>query len=223
MLNKTLKKLIFFSLLSTPAFSSSNMEIEVGVFKNAAGDTLFSGTWALILDVANNKVLPGNIPATSMSSNSHLLTVNATAAAMDFSGVTLSEGTMIGGARIQSLGTITGNDNLDFGAGYGIDGLISFADDEENLAYGIYWFPNMNLGSTLPTSGTFEVGGFFQSDIETFAAYGTFSPPAGVFGELVALDSSPFRAITVTAVPEPSTFLLSAFAGLALLRRSRKN
>ncbi len=222
MYTKTITTLAYLTFISTPAFSASSIELEVGQLKNTAGATVTSGTWALILDANNDKLLPGNIAATTMSSNAHLLPANASASSLDFSGITLTLGQLIGGARIHALGAITDVTDLDFGAGYGLGGTISFPDGEEGLAYGIYWFPGITQGSTLPTSGSFQVGGFFQSTTTMDTPYGTFSPPSPQFGSVHVFDSSAFNAITVTAVPEPSTFLLSAFGALALLRRSRK-
>jgi hypothetical protein len=214
--------LAYLAFLSTSGFSASSIELEVGGLRNTAGATVTSGTWALILDANNDQLLTGNIAATATSSNAHLLPANATAASLDFSGITLTLGQLIGGARIHALGAITDATNLDFGAGYGLGGTISFLDGEEGLAYGIYWFPGITQGGTLPTSGTFQVGGFFQSVSDELAPDGTFSPAPNSIGSSAVFDSSAFNAITVTAVPEPSTFLLSAFGALALLRRSRK-
>jgi hypothetical protein len=218
---KSIATLAYFTFLSTSAFSASSIELEVGELKDSDGATVTSGTWVLILDANNDQLLPGNIAATTTSNNAHLLLANATAASSDFSGITLNLGQLIGGARIHALGAITDADDEDYGPGFGVSG-VTFAAGEEGLAYGIYWFPGITQGSTLPTSGTFQVGGFFQSTTGSFAPTGTFSPPSPLDNIGTAFDSSAFNAITVNAVPEPSTFLLSAFGVLALLRRSRK-
>lgn len=208
--------------MSVPAFGASSMILNVGLLNDSSGDLVNSGTWILVLKDTESAFLPGGIPASSVSPNSHLTLANTAPVAQDFSGLALNLGIQINDSTIRAIGSITDPSNMDVGAGYALSGAIEFGDGEENRAYGFYWFPGIAPGSTLPTSGTFEIGGFFQSSPSEFAAYGTFSPPPAIDNDPTFFDSSNFNAITVTAIPEPTTALLVTLGLLGLLRRSRK-
>ena len=104
-----------------------------------------------------------------------------------------------------------------------------------NTLFGFYWFPGQTAGSTL--SGSYEVGGFANSALKAASGgdWGTSVTADGstctslfyetnfnqniIAGADTGLGAGRFTAV---AVPEPSTFALSALGLAALLRRRRK-
>lgn len=206
---------------SSYAYGASSIILEVGPFEDSIGDPVFNGVWILVLDSSNTSLLPGALSADASSPDTNLS--NPTAAAEAFSGLTLNQNNLIGGSKILGIGNITPENDPDL-PGYGLsNGSIEFADGEEGLAYGIYWIMGFTVGDTLPTTGAFEIGGIFRSSTAEFSEYGTFSPPAPFDNVITVFDVTGVNAIIVTAIPEPSTFLLSTLGALALLRRSRKS
>lgn len=215
MKTKNLFPLLISTLFANSLYGASSIQLEVGEFQDQLGSTVIVGTWLLILDTNDNGILPGGLAASPIS-NGALLPASAIDIANDFSGYTLGLGE-IEGDNVISFGSIG---DVDLGDGFAT-ALVSFLDGQEGLAYGIYWVPGLNPGDTLPTSGTFEMGGYFQSTTTAFAAYGMFAPPAPVSNSPAVFDVGSFNAVLVTAVPEPSTLALSALAALGLLRRRR--
>ncbi|MCU0781169.1 MAG: PEP-CTERM sorting domain-containing protein, partial [Akkermansiaceae bacterium] len=124
----------------------------------------------------------------------------------------------IGGDENIGVGTVG---DIDLGDGF-TSATINFSDGQEGLAFGVYWLPGLTPNEKIPTSGTFEIGGYFQSLTDGWAQYGMFAPPSNVALEPAVFDVSFFNAITVTAVPEPATLTLSALGLAALMRRRRK-
>lgn len=215
MKSKYLLTLFLSGIFAASSYAASSIQLEVGEFKTASGTTVITGTWLVILDANNDGSLPGNLAA-GPSSNGALQIANAAVVADVFSGVTLSLGA-IGSDEIIAMGTVG---DVDLGDGFATS-TISFLDGQEGRAFGIYWLPGLSPEDIIPSSGSFEIGGYFQSDTSEFAAYGMFAPDVNVALEPAVFDVSSFNAITVTAIPEPTALTLTALAALGLLRRRR--
>ncbi len=218
---RLLTKSFLFVAAFTHVQAASSILLEVGQLKNSSGAAVLSGSWILILNESNSNVLPGGMAATSASPDANLTSANTMAVAQDFSGKTLDLGSMIGTGSIRAIGTITPENDPDYGGGFGVSGTINFANGEEGRAYGVYWIPGFAPGDTLPTSGMYQVGGIFRSSSSASAQFGTFSPPAPQDNVATGFNTNTINAIVVTAIPEPTTLLLSSLGLVALFRRSR--
>lgn len=191
------------------ALAASSVQLEVGEFRTSGNLTVTSGTWILVLNQDANASLPGGL---TIGGDNALVDGSPTQDPGAFAGVTLGLNQIIAGDRIVGMGTIG---DVDLGDGYTAT-PVSFSNGQENLAYGIYWFPGLNPNTVVPE--TFEVGGVFQKTTSPFALRGMVSPADQVAFESATFDVTGFKAV---AVPEPATLSLSALGLAALLRRRR--
>lgn len=215
MKSKKITFLLLSAIFASKLYGASSVQLEVGEFRNVSGVSVTTGTWFIVLDSNDDGILPGGLAA-GPTSNGALQSGNATAVASAFSGASLGLG-VIGDDQIISVGSIG---DVDLGVGY-VSSPVNFSNGQEELAYGIYWAPGLNPGDTLPSSGTFQIGGYFNSTATPDALYGMFSPPVSISNEPAVFSVSAFNAILVTAVPEPSALAFTAVALLGLLRRRR--
>lgn len=197
--------------------AASQISFGLGILEDLSGDPVEIGTWIIVVDSSGINSMPGGL--TYQNNNTDTLTASSvSASASHFSGLELSVNEITANNIIAAVGSI-GSVN---GIGT-VSTTVNFIDGFENTIYAVYWFPGFSPGQTLPTTGTFTVGGFVDGVVDAqFAPTGTRSPLEGqsVIHDFVTDGISP---ILVTAIPEPSTFLLSTLGAIALLRRSRKS
>lgn len=204
------------ALLLNTANAASQISFGLGDLKDLSGNLVETGTWIIVVDSSGTNLMPGGL--SYQDGITDTLSASSTAAsAAHFSGLELSVNEITANniiAAVGSIGSINGNGT--------VSTTVNFADGFEDTIYAVYWFPGFSPGQTLPTTGTFSVGGFVDGVVDVdFAPTGTKSPLTGsVTHDFVTTDITP---ILVTAIPEPSTFLLSTLGALALLRRSRKS
>lgn len=204
-------------------------DVSIGYLRSSSGDKVPEGTlWAMIYQNAVGE-LPGGLDL-----NRSLTITDAAALSESFAGVTIKQGSTVGGSTILQTGS---TDTLST-ANYSIAGAESppFPGVAAGGVWGLYWFPGLTAANNLvPADRDFELGGFTQTDLNGKASgnQGTTIPSDGVIvttyffdkdttQEPTDLPASRFTAVSVTApVPEPSTLVLSVLGLAALLRRRR--
>lgn len=212
--------------LVASSFGAITISTQFGVANSVSNTPVPDGTlWALIVDNGNN-VLPGG-----MATNSSISASITEGVLADFSTLSLSLGTVIGGDTVFALGGFNGSSTLSIAgttadvveATLGTLGLVS------GRAYGFYYFPGKTFTTQGATySGFGEVGGV-----------NTLLNDAGAFTDGMIIPNDGFTvtqgastpgdlggsitqgAFTAVPIPEPSAALLGALGALGLLRRRR--
>jgi hypothetical protein len=168
--------------------------------------------------------------------------------ANSLSGIPLTNGGTIAGDKIFEVKVTTAG-SLGFQAPSGsitVDFTTNSLNELGGTKWSIYWFPAITAADTVLTVGTKY--GYYHSPVRdaaavtafgntaysgmVFPASGTPTTEVGFFDTTIISAESVLPTVntptvsnftaSLTVVPEPSTFLLSAFGALALLRRSRK-
>lgn len=224
--------LFTLAICCVTASATVTINLQIGRMTSSDSATLPGGTlWALISQNSS-----GNMPGGLLADNSLFFNNDPQSIMDDFAGVTITEGSTIGGGHVIATGGSTITSSA-FGEGF-IDGAINTFDFiSAGLSVGdklgVYWFPGLTQASNTLPSDSFEIGGF-QSIVTSVNSGGNNAlviPSDGytvsvayldnvITGGGSGIDQQNFEAISV--VPEPSTLLfLSSGALLLLLRRRR--
>ena len=211
------------ALLATPALATVNIQFEFGSLRDSGGTPLASTTLVLLVaDTSGDGFFPS---------------------ALDLNGATLSNGQTIGGDKVLYSGTTvnTPANGTISGTVFKID-YAALGINQGDL-WAIYWFPGVSAEGAVASPG--DPYGFYrtsvldQATVDAVGATDAMVFPAdtgatvrtayydsqvlGTFGIASTANSpdpSDYTA-SLTVVPEPSTIILGALGGLALLRRRR--
>lgn len=226
--------LAFATTLGTHA--AVTYELAIGAMRDVSGTALPDSTLVVLIANTNGASgLPGGLNDSDLSQSG----LNPTNAFAHFAGQTLEVGDTINGDTVFYVGQINSTPNS-FPAGMLYAPNLNFPSYTNGLAqgqsFGVYWFPGITSGATPLPTGSFQIGGFFNSAPNTdssdigmvlqdsnsgsnWKAYQMDSTTAaGGFG--LSSSTAP-AAFTAILVPEPSAALLGALAALLGLRRRR--
>ena len=235
---KTPSKILFCTtacmvILSLGARAALTIDIIAGRLLNSSGNEVSdSSIWALVVDDDNNNTLPGNL---SLSSTGKLLPDQPTFEAVweDFSGIEIVADAMINGDRILEVFLVDGfNTSGQTAVTYQ---TITLSDAQwqavSGKKWGIFWFPELIGSTTLPSSGNFEIGGYYDPNVGSGGHSGMVMPTyvdgtnpqvvAAFIGTDVPGAGGALGTSNFTAIPEPSAMLLTLLGSVALLRRRR--
>jgi hypothetical protein len=209
------------------ANASITMNLGLGELTDSAAADLPNDTlWALISENTSGD-LPGGFGAdSSIYSNTNPSTIEN-----DFAGQTISVGAFIGGGEVVAIGSTSGSPTAIIASSPNFN-LGDFTNLNAGDKLGVYWFPGRTtISNTIPSSGTFEVGGFHRtlSNANSGGNAGLVVPSDGanvstfyydntLTGDASGISSTEFQAV---AVPEPSTLFLLGLSALHFIRRRR--
>jgi len=223
------------------ATAAITIDFEAGGFLQSTGDYVPLGSLVATIVDTNGDGLIGGV----LGKDSSLTSADALAIYTAFAGQTIAAGNTIGGDLIlltvatDNVGSPTNGTTNQGYLGANVSN-VNISGLEEGALLGVFWFPELTLGSATLGDGNFQVGGINDTtSLVTFQDGDQMLLPADAEGDTLLLEIVPewvypelggfsndrLTAVSVgsfAAVPEPSAALL-AFAGLALpvLRRRR--
>jgi hypothetical protein len=222
------KLLPVFAVVSSVAMGSITINAEFGGLRDSSGSVLASQStlYVIIYDLDNNAAFPGG-----MGQNGGLVAFNSASVHTAFNGLTFAPGTSVGGDKVLKVGVFNDPDGAAFPVINDSDFSASGITPATGRSYAFYWFPGLSsVSSSVPTS-SFQVGGIQENILYTGTGDTRMGMTMPADGKLVTTsimesgldgnvaDVSRFTAIT--AIPEPSTLVLTLLGSAALLRRRR--